>query len=316
MTKSKTGGNFGYALYKTDDGGLWHGDDRDDGWPEIKHPRDFEEHLNIGLFVIKIDLTNQTIDGVKGHSIDMSAFDADPPMDDVEIFDYGLNANIFRLKMQTPNLFQVRHDWDGHDEDSDFWMSYPGFTVLEVDKNPRYTPGFAYLPLGVLGVPFYAGTMTSELHNLRTITGSPPHDEYTGTTEFFRRTNTAPWELASPPPKSPSGQVVVVRQHPSFGICVNEQRAMQSGRGSSFDDNITRWDYDFMWKAQRGSSSKYVVQGSANTYLNPYPIIPVVVGRTNTSQFRAKPWSWDFRSASGSFGLEDGGPSGTWNFLD
>ncbi len=316
MTKSKTGGNFGYAVYKTDDGGLWHGDDRDDGWPAIKHPRDIEEHLNIGLFVIKLDLTNQTIDSVNGHSIDLSAFHDNPPMDDTDIDDYALNAVIFRLKMQTPTLFQVRHDWDGHGEDYDFWMSYPGFTVLEVDKDPKYTPGFAFLPKGVLKVPFYAGTMTSEVHNDRTITGAPPHDEYTGTTSFFRRTNTQPWELSSPPPKSPSGQVVIVRQHPSFGICINEQRAMQSGRGASFDDNITRWDYDFMWKAQRASSSTYIVQGSANTYLNPYPIIPVVVGRTNVSQGRGKPWSWDFRTASGSFGLEDGGPSGTWNFLD
>jgi hypothetical protein len=234
------------------------------------------------------------------------------------LLDYALDARIFYLKTQTPDLFWVRHDWTGdigpdHGGKYDFWFGYPGFALLEVDKNPLYTQ-WNTTPNGVLKVPFYDGTMTSAFYNRRTEVGYPPYWE--GATSMNRRLNTSAWNQVTGPPVSVSGEVVVIKQHPSFGICVNEQRAMPSGRGSQYDDEITRWDYDFMWKAQRASATEYEVQGSNMGILDPYTEWPPLVGRTNESQSREKPWSWDFRTASGSTSMIDGGSSGIWNFLD
>ena len=157
--------------------------------------------------------------------------------------------------------------------------------------------------------------MIAEYSNLRQKNNGPP-PFWEGSTSFFNRSEVSSWRQINNLPVSPSGQIVLARQHPSFGICVNEQRGMKVGRGPSFDDEITNWDYDFMWKSQRASNGVYVVQGSAQGILDPYTASPPIVGRTNESQGRLKPFSWDFRTAAGSFGLEDGGSSGVWNFLD
>ncbi len=315
MTRSKTGGNTAYILYLAEDGGQWHGDDRDPGWPGIQHPRDFEESLNLGFFVIEIDLTNQVIKTVRGRSVDLAQHHTNPPTDDAGILDYTLNATLFRLRTITPNELWIRHRWIGHGDHYEFWMSYPGFGILEKVTSILYPTNLQSVPGGVLKVPFYDGSMIAEYSNLRQKNNGPP-PFWEGSTSFFNRSEVSSWRQINNLPVSPSGQIVLARQHPSFGICVNEQRGMKVGRGPSFDDEITNWDYDFMWKSQRASNGVYVVQGSAQGILDPYTASPPIVGRTNESQGRLKPFSWDFRTAAGSFGLENGGSSGVWNFLD
>jgi hypothetical protein len=331
MTRSKTGTNYGYIVVKCDDSGSWHGDDRDEGWdddPPVRHPRDYDEFESVGVFVVKINLTTQEIESVTGKNIPFAEYhdpppDPEQPQRDIDLLAYKTEAVTIQHMMQTPNESWHRHTWDGHGGEYWFWVSYPGLSVTAIDKEGDLPVSSTFLtrPKGVLKVPFYTGTMQSEVHDFREEDLGPP-PSWVGSTAFYRR-KSGSWTLVDEPPVNASGEIVIVRQHPDYGICVNEMRAQASGRGSIFDEDITRWDYEFMWKAERANATTYNVQGSYNSdgLINPYDSGTWVggeppLGRTNESQFRWKPLSWDFRTEFGSTSMADGGSSGIWNFLD
>ncbi len=334
MTTSKTGTNYGFFAWGVKDAGQWHGDDRDPDWwtefPEdsgeypFRHPRDWDEKLSRGIYVIKYNLTTQTIESIEGKNLNFAQYFDNPPDDDTDVQDYAVNGGWnYSVKMINPNLIYVFNEWTGHGGAYNFWVRYPGFSIIQIDKNPTLGT-----PNGVLKVPYYTSTMHNEYHTGRTIGWEPDpvFYFYEGTTSYHTHTLAAGWDQVSIPPESPSGQVLVVHQHPGFGIGVNEMRAQASGRGSQYDEEITNWDYDFMWKAQRANPTEYTVLGSQNQYgvLDPYdednwegiPKKRPPVGRINEGQGKFRPAAWAWRTILGSTSMAGGGSSGIWNFLD
>ena len=316
VTSNKTiDNNVGYYAIMLKDTGFWHGDSRDAGWPGVQHPRDIEEAYNVGIYVIEIDFSDlddinvecRNFDFINQHSPLIAA--SQPDRDD-DIVDYVTSPNPdFDVNMINPSLIWAQDRWDDHGGHHHYWIDYASFLTLKKEGSPEVTPEEARR-YGVRKVPFFAGTMDAEFHTPRGNTGI----QWTQETKFKTRVG-ASFGNAAPPPTTPSGQVIFARQHPDVGVCVTEQRAMAFGRGSPYDDDLTVYDYHFMHKAERVSTTIFVVQGNDVLTDTPYTDSPPPIGIARMQGAIPLNYYWDWRTLSGSTGTAAGGSSANWNFV-
>ena len=313
ITINKSGSNTGYAAFALQSWANKHGDARDAGCTEA-HPnwpncflRDWGENVNVGIVVAEFDFDSETVSTMKVGNFDFSQYHINPPTDDDGMADWNDHGHV-SCHMVNPDLIWVRTRWNDDVEDHggyhEYWISYPDFTILSIDYDVELDPLIDLnTRTGVLKVPYFGPSMIARTNNSRGPGDGDPVGEYTDTTDLFRRASQN-WVSVSPPPVSPIGQVLSVKQNPYFGVCITEEREVPSDQW-----HIGAKDYTFMWKAQRADPTSYVVMGTTDGVLDPYAAEVDPAGNHRLT------W-WDFRTAVGSYGMENGGSQATWNFVE
>jgi hypothetical protein len=306
VTTSLTGGNTGHWCIIVLDTGSKHGDDRDAGWPEEQHPRDWGEQGAVGIYTVKVDFDSKTISNISLVQYWPPNFhdpppDVNQPQRDTDIADWAYQQSPQCTFIQ-PNLFSFYENWDDHGGLYQHLITYPGFARGQnVNwENFRTDPTHQYSsPLrqwaGVRKIPFYNTSPIAYTAYGRELV---PASEYIGPIDSRVLNKNYIEGSIIEPPTTPSGMNQFYRGHPDFGYCVTERRAAVN--------NPLTHDHIFMWKAQRASSTEFEEMGNSSHYSDPY---------AQTSYGITYPLSWDFRTKAGTIMHSGGGASTNWNWL-
>lgn len=308
VTTNLTSTNYGYWAVMVRDKGHWHADNRDAGWPGTQHPRDWGEWGTIGIYVVKVNLTDMEID-----SISLAQFwppdwhdtiaDTQPDRDD-DIWDWA-NGTALRAMMTQPNLvfFQTRKG-TGTANVLGHYLTYPGFGRTQHSDWAGFLGGDGEysLPIGewagIRKTPFYSVSPVGYTSMGREDAGT----FYTGDSDSRILYSNYTEDVVNIP-LMPSGTIYNYRGHPDFGYCVIERRPVASG---TLGQNPMTHDHLFLMKAQRATPYTFEEMGNSSRYSDPY---------AQTSYGLTYYPDWDFRTAWGSIPHPSGGDYFNWNWL-